>query len=175
MQLDLSDYDLPPHLIAQHPAPERDRSRLLVLRRGGPVVGHRVFADLPELLAPGDLLVLNDTRVVPAGLLGRRAGTGGRWEGLFLHETPDGLWELLSQTRGHLIAGETVLGAAPPAPRPPLELVSKTPARHCLARPEGDGSTADLRAPSRPSQHRARCGPGVANRTSRSGPVFRSG
>src|SRR5438067_2527789 len=146
MQIDLFDYDLPPHLIAQHPAPERDRSRLLVLRRGGPVVGHRVFADLPELLAPGDLLVLNDTRVVPARLLGRRAGTGGRWEGLFLHETPDGLWELLSQTRGRLNVGETVLVEAPPVPPLPLELVSKTPERHWLAWPQGDGSTAELLA-----------------------------
>jgi S-adenosylmethionine:tRNA ribosyltransferase-isomerase len=140
------DYDLPPHLIAQQPAPERDQSRLLVLRRGGPVIAHRAFADLPDLLAPGDLLVLNDTRVVPARLLGRRADTGGKWEGLFLRETADGLWELLSQTRGRLTAGETVLVEAPPAPPLPLELVSKTPERHWLVRPHGDGPTAELLA-----------------------------
>ena len=140
------DYELPPHLIAQQPAPERDQSRLLVLRRGGPVIAHRAFADLPELLAPGDLLVLNDTRVVPARLLGHRAGTGGKWEGLFLRETADGLWELLSQTRGRLGAGETVLVEAPPAPPLTLELVSKTPDRHWLVRPHGDGPTADLLA-----------------------------
>jgi S-adenosylmethionine:tRNA ribosyltransferase-isomerase len=140
------DYDLPPHLIAQQPAPERDQSRLLVLRRGGPVVAHRAFADLPELLAPGDLLVLNDTRVIPARLLGRRGGTGGKWEGLFLRETADGLWELLSQTRGRLSAAETVLVEAPPAPPLPLELVSKTPERHWLVRPHGGGATAELLA-----------------------------
>jgi S-adenosylmethionine:tRNA ribosyltransferase-isomerase len=140
------DYDLPPHLIAQQPAPERDQSRLLVVRRGGAVVAHRAFADLPELLAPGDLLVLNDTRVVPARLLGRRAGTGGKWEGLFLRETADGLWELLSQTRGRLSAGETILVEAPAAPPLPLELVSKTPERHWLVRPHGDGPAAELLA-----------------------------
>ena len=104
MQIDQFDYDLPPHLIAQHPAPERDQSRLLVLRRGGAVVSHCVFSVLPNLLNPGDLLVLNDTRVIAARLIGHRGGTGGKWEGLFLRETPDGLWELLSQTRGRLNA-----------------------------------------------------------------------
>src|SRR5437763_5700982 len=103
------DYDLPPELIAQQPADRRDESRLMVVRRGGGVVGHRLFRDLPDLLAPGDLLVLNDTRVIPARLLGRRAATGGKWEGLFLRETPDGLWELMCQTRGRLAAGETVV------------------------------------------------------------------
>ena len=74
------DFDLPPELIAQDPAAERDRARLLVLRRASGTLTHQVFRDLPELLAPGDLLVLNDTRVVPARLLGRRANTGGKWE-----------------------------------------------------------------------------------------------
>jgi S-adenosylmethionine:tRNA ribosyltransferase-isomerase len=146
MNITSFDYDLPPHFIAQHPAPQRDRSRLLVVQRGGSVIGHRVFADLPDLLNPSDLLILNDTRVVPARLLGRRADTGGKWEGLFLHETPDGLWELMSQTRGRLSAGETILVEAPPAPPLPLELVSKTPARHWLARPHGEGSTTEVLA-----------------------------
>src|SRR6266446_6564976 len=96
------DYDLPPHLIAQEPSPQRDRSRLLVVRRRDATLAHHVFADLPELLRPGDLLVLNDTRVLPARLLGRRARTGGKWAGLFLREVSEGLWELLCQTRGHL-------------------------------------------------------------------------
>ena len=67
------DYHLPPDLIAQEPCPERDRSRLLVVRRGTSTLDHHHFLDLPELLAPGDLVVLNDTRVLPARLLGRRA------------------------------------------------------------------------------------------------------
>src|SRR5215212_2526836 len=94
------DYDLPPELIAQEPAAERDRSRLLVVRRDGGSLEHREFVDLPDLLAPGDLLVLNDTRVLPARLVGRREATGGKWEALYLHADGD-TWELLAQTRGH--------------------------------------------------------------------------
>src|SRR5262249_15769425 len=75
---------------------------------------HHVFRDLPDLLAPGDLLVLNDTRVLPARLLGRRQRTGGKWEGLFLRQTADGLWELLCQTRGRLGEGETIPVEPPP-------------------------------------------------------------
>src|SRR5437764_1233465 len=93
------DYDLPPELIAQEPSTERDQSRLLVFRRATGILEHHVFHELPELLAPGDLLVRNDTRVVAARLLGRRERTGGKWEGLFLRQLPEGLWELLSQTR----------------------------------------------------------------------------
>src|SRR5437763_499237 len=83
--------------IAREPCPVRDESRLLLMRRvpgGAPELAHDSFRDLPELLAPGDLLVLNDTRVVPARLLGRRARTGGRWEALFVSEAPGGDWEL---------------------------------------------------------------------------------
>src|SRR5919202_1365692 len=98
--LSLYDYSLPPELIAQEPCPERDQSRLLAVRRGGDPLGHYRFVDLPGLLEPGDLLVLNDTRVLPARLVGRRARTGGRWEGLFLRQAADGSWGLLCQTRG---------------------------------------------------------------------------
>src|SRR5450432_3548939 len=78
----LSDYDylLPPGAIAQVPLAERDASRLLVLDRRSGALAHRRYAELPELLRPGDLLVLNDTKVVPARLLGRKRGTGGRAE-----------------------------------------------------------------------------------------------
>src|SRR5437660_9299805 len=98
MRTDEFDYELPPHLIAQEPCAERDRSRLLVLRRATNAIEHHLFRDLPELLNGGDLLILNDTRVVPARLLGKRGSTGGRWEGLFLRQPSDGLWELLCQT-----------------------------------------------------------------------------
>ena len=100
MRIDDLDYHLPPELIAQQPAPERDHSRLLAVQRGGQVAGHYLFRDLPDLLKAGDLLVLNDTRVLPARLLGRRERTGGKWEGLFVHESPDGSWEMLCQTGG---------------------------------------------------------------------------
>jgi S-adenosylmethionine:tRNA ribosyltransferase-isomerase len=101
------DYDLPPDLIAQAPAAERDAARLLVLRRADASLAHHVVADLPELLRPGDLLVLNDTKVVPARLIGRRAATGGQWEGLFLRCSADA-WEMLCQTRGSLQPGEVI-------------------------------------------------------------------
>lgn len=126
------DYDLPSHLIAQEPSAQRDHSRLLVARRGTASLSHHVFHELPELLDPGDLLVLNDTRVLPARLLGRRAKTGGRWEGLFLRQQPEGWWELLCQTRGRLTVGETVL--VEPGPLA-LTLVGRTGDGHWLAQP----------------------------------------
>ena len=70
MQLSDFDYQLPPELIAQEPATERDASRLLVLNRSSRQREHRRFADLPEYLRPGDLLIVNDTKVVPARLFG---------------------------------------------------------------------------------------------------------
>ncbi len=103
------EYELPEHLIAQQPAGRRDESRLLVVRRDSGTLEHRTFRDLPDLLAPGDLLVLNNTRVLPARLLGTRQATGGKWEGLYLGRTPDGLWELLSQTRGYPHDGDVLL------------------------------------------------------------------
>ena len=92
MRTDLFDYRLPPELIAQEPVTPRDASRLLVLPAAGPAgaVGrtaameHRAFRDLPEYLAPGDLLVLNQTRVLRARLLGRKTPSGGKVEVLLL-------------------------------------------------------------------------------------------
>ena len=126
------DYDLPRHLIAQEPAPDRDQSRLLVLRRADGCLAHHIFADLPELLDAGDVLILNDTRVLPARLLGRRERTGGKWEGLFLRELPGGRWEMLCQTRGRLRAGETIHVVPGPLE---LRLLERTPTGHWLAQP----------------------------------------
>src|SRR5260370_267864 len=108
MRADFFDYHLPPELIAQQPCAERDKSRLLVVRRSTQSIEHHIFDELPELLNPGDLLVLNDTRVVPARLVGRRARTGGRWEGLFLRELPDQTWEILSKSPGKITPGQEV-------------------------------------------------------------------
>jgi len=107
---DLYDYDLPADLIAQEPLERRADSRLLTVRRGDGAIAHRHVRDLPEILRPGDLLVVNDTRVVPARIVGRRLRTGGRWEGLFL-KTDDatGAWQLLAQTRGRPEVGERVM------------------------------------------------------------------
>ncbi|MHC4562651.1 MAG: tRNA preQ1(34) S-adenosylmethionine ribosyltransferase-isomerase QueA [Planctomycetota bacterium] len=99
------DFDLPPRLIAQQPLERRDASRLMVLRRNSGAVEHRTFADLPGLLTPGDLLVLNDTRVVPARFVCRRA-TGGKIEGLFLQEHSAGSWEVMLKGANRCKAGE---------------------------------------------------------------------
>src|SRR5438046_5868630 len=108
MSTEFLDYELPPHLIAQEALAERDQARLLVVRRSNASLTHHVFLDLPELLNPGDLLILNDTKVLHARLLGRRVRTGGKWEGLFLRAYADGTWELLGQTRGRLSEGEWI-------------------------------------------------------------------
>ncbi len=136
------DYELPDHLIAQTPASERSGSRLLVVHRLSGQLEHRHFRDLPEYLNPGDLLVRNDTKVLPARLIGTREKTGGRWEGLFLRES-DGIWELLAQTRGFVEVGET-LTANDGALR--LELVGRTDDRHWLLRPQTEGVAAELLA-----------------------------
>lgn len=83
------DFDLPPERIAQEPPTRRGASRLLRLDRGSGAIAHRVFADLPDLLAPGDLLVVNDTRVFPARLIGRRLPGGGAAECFLVKPAPD--------------------------------------------------------------------------------------
>ncbi len=89
------DYDLPPELIAQQPVAPRDSARLLVVSRGTGALAHHHVRDLPSLLRSGDLLVLNDTRVMAARLLGVRGDTGGRVELLLLREHDDGAWSAL--------------------------------------------------------------------------------
>ena len=89
-------YDLPPELIAQTPLERRDGSRLLVLERETGKTEHRHFYDLPDSLHPGDCLALNNSRVLPARLLGRRA-TGGAVEVLLLRDMGDGVWECLAR------------------------------------------------------------------------------
>src|SRR6478736_10400107 len=135
------DYDLPPKRIAQEPATERDRSRLMVVRRSDQTIAHHIFADLPALLAPGDLLVLNDTKVIAARLLGRRERTGGKWEGLFLRET-EGVWEMLCQTRGTLSEGETILIEREDSTLP-LTYIGSTRQGHFLFR-SPDGMSEEL-------------------------------
>lgn len=88
-------YDLPPELIAQTPIQRRDGSRLMTLNRETGAVGHRHFYELPELLRPGDCLILNDSRVLPARLLGRRLPGGGACEVLLLIDRGENVWECL--------------------------------------------------------------------------------
>ncbi len=102
------DYELPPELIAQRPLATRSDARMLVVDRRQQSFEHLHVRDLPELLRAGDAIVLNDTRVVPARLVGYRTQTGGRWFGLFLETDADGNWRVMSKTRGKIAAGETV-------------------------------------------------------------------
>jgi S-adenosylmethionine:tRNA ribosyltransferase-isomerase len=89
------DYELPPDLIAQEPPPERGTSRLMVLDRATGAIAKATVQDLPDFLRPGDLLVLNDTRVFPARLLGRRVPSGGAVECLLLGHLAPGIWDAL--------------------------------------------------------------------------------
>jgi S-adenosylmethionine:tRNA ribosyltransferase-isomerase len=86
------NFDLPPGLIAQHPAPQRDESRLLVLHRANGNIEHRRFRDLAGVFRAGDVLVLNNSRVIPARLRGANARTGGKFEILLLEEKATNDW-----------------------------------------------------------------------------------
>ncbi len=105
MKLSSFDFDLPPERIAQAPVSPRDSSRLLVVSRADGTLEDRTFRDLPGLLQAGDLLALNDSRVVPARIYGRRA-TGGRVELLFVGSEPGGARHALVRTNGSLRPGE---------------------------------------------------------------------
>lgn len=105
------DYDLPLELIAQEPPERRDGARMLVLDRGARTLEHRRFADLPAYLRANDLLVVNDTRVIPARVFGRKAkeGTGGKVEFLLLEERSPGVWDALMRSRRRPKVGEQVI------------------------------------------------------------------
>ena len=118
------EYDLPPELIAQSPCRPRDRSRLMVLCRDSGAISHHVFADLPGLLCAGDVLVLNDTRVIPAKFVCRRSA-GGRIEGLFLRECQPGRWQVLLKGAGRCRGGQML--ALENAPGVELRLIERQP------------------------------------------------
>ena len=104
MQTSELDYDLPPELVAQRPLERRDESRLLVYDRKSRGVAHRLFRELPDALPERTLVVVNDTRVVPARLRLRRPG-GGDAEVLLLERGDDGTWEALARPNRRLRAG----------------------------------------------------------------------
>jgi S-adenosylmethionine:tRNA ribosyltransferase-isomerase len=107
---DLYDYRLPSELIAQQPLVRRSDARLLHVCRATGGLSHMHVRDLATMLRPGDLVVVNDTRVVPARLVGCRAATGGKWEGLFLAADDEaGTWQILAQTRGRPAIGEQIV------------------------------------------------------------------
>jgi len=104
------DFILPPERIAQHPAPRRDASRLLVLHRSQGRVEHRRFRDVLEFFRTGDLLVLNNTRVIPARLRGRNARSGGRFEILLLEKnTCNDWWAMLRPAKRARVGTQIVL------------------------------------------------------------------
>ncbi len=109
LRIDDLDYQLPAELIAARPAEPRDHSRLMVVHRRENRVEHRRFFELPEYLRADDLLVVNDTRVIPAKLELRKR-TGAIISGLFLHEKERGVWDVLLRTRGRAAAGDELLG-----------------------------------------------------------------
>ncbi len=88
-------YDLPPELIAQHPLSDRSASRLLCLNKASGAIEHRHFTDIIEYIKPGDCLVLNDTRVLPARLYGQKENTGGKIEFLLLNRLSRDEWEVI--------------------------------------------------------------------------------
>ncbi len=133
------DYDLPQSLIAQQPLPNRVDARLLVAHRNKQELDHFHIRDLPEILRDGDLLVLNNTRVVPARLVGYRSATNGRWEGLFLDSDEQGNWKILGKTRGKIQPGESVtLEDRDGHPRCTLRLVTRLEGGQWAARPGTD-------------------------------------
>jgi S-adenosylmethionine:tRNA ribosyltransferase-isomerase len=101
------DYSLPQPLIAQRPLVDRAASRLLVLSRATGAIEHRQFRDFPALLAPGDVLVVNASRVIPARLIGRRSN-GRPAEVLLVHPEPDGTWLAMVHPGGKLKGGRTI-------------------------------------------------------------------
>ncbi|MCY2928296.1 MAG: tRNA preQ1(34) S-adenosylmethionine ribosyltransferase-isomerase QueA [Planctomycetota bacterium] len=163
MTTDAFDFPLDEALIAQQPLADRAASRLMRLDRATAAVSHHRFAELPELLRPGDLLVVNDTRVVPARFFCRRP-TGGKIEGLFLRQDDQGQWlamlknaarckvgEVLTlqgpatvtlQLVANTGAGEWVLAPTPPGPaRPVLEAAGITPLPPYIHRPGPNDSS----------------------------------
>jgi S-adenosylmethionine:tRNA ribosyltransferase-isomerase len=145
MKTEQLGYELPPDLIAQEPTGVRTESMLLVLdRQAGTLIDSRFF-NLGQFLRPGDCLVLNDTKVLPARFLARRQ-TGGRLEGLFLTQSQNALWEVMIKGGGKLRSGEEIiLLGRDGGPTETAYVIEKLSEGRCLIRPNGsDGPLAIL-------------------------------
>ncbi len=141
METSQFDYDLPQELIAQTPVEPRDASRLMVVHGGSGRIEHRTFRNITEYLGPGDLLILNQTRVIPARLFGRKAGTGGKVELLLLQRQDDQLWEALVRGKG-LRPGTLIKLGTPDG--------TDTLAAEIVAETESGGRLVRFRQPVRP-------------------------
>jgi S-adenosylmethionine:tRNA ribosyltransferase-isomerase len=107
------DFELPPELIAQAPTPTRDASRLLVLHRDSGKTEHRKFRDVLEFFRPGDVLVFNNSRVIPARLRGRNAASGGQFEIFLLEEnSTNDWWALVRPAKRARVGAEIILSKA---------------------------------------------------------------
>jgi S-adenosylmethionine:tRNA ribosyltransferase-isomerase len=142
------DFELPTDRIAQEPLARRDASRLLVLERSTGALSHRAFADLPDLLRPGDLLVANRSRVFPARLLGRRAG-GGEAEILLVRRHGPDLWDAMVRPGRRLKSGAVVdvgpgLGVRIESPEEAAPGAPNTPLRRVRLLPEGEDADAAI-------------------------------
>ncbi|MFN3166357.1 MAG: tRNA preQ1(34) S-adenosylmethionine ribosyltransferase-isomerase QueA [Phycisphaeraceae bacterium] len=148
MRTDALDYDLPDDRIATTPAEPRDSARLMLVRRDTGTVEHRRVADLPGLgvVGPGDLMLVNQTRVLPAYLAGQRDATGGRVSGLYLGGDAQGRWQVMLESRGTLTAGETLtLGDAGQANGiATIELLEALGAGQWLAQLRGEDDTPSV-------------------------------
>ncbi|MFN2297913.1 MAG: tRNA preQ1(34) S-adenosylmethionine ribosyltransferase-isomerase QueA [Anaerolineales bacterium] len=124
MRLEDFEYSLPPEFIAQDPAEPRDSSRLLILDRADGEIRHAVFRDIGQFLSPGDLLVFNDTRVIPARLAAAKEGTGGKVEILLLRRLEAQTWEALVGGKRVRPGIRLEVAGAPGADRLTAEVVS---------------------------------------------------
>lgn len=109
MNLDDFQYNLPQELIAQTPAEPRDSSRLMILNKSDGTVRHMIFSNLPNLLAEGDLLVMNNSKVIPARIIGHKRETGGKVECLLLRPISKDSWEALVRPGRRLARGTKIL------------------------------------------------------------------
>jgi len=107
-ELRFYDFELPRELIAQEPLAQRTDARMMVVNREDGSILHAHVRDLPSHLRAGDAVVVNDSKVIAARMIGYRTATRGRWEGLFLREGEQGVAEALCKTRGKIEVGETI-------------------------------------------------------------------
>ena len=139
------DFELPKELIAQHPVRNREDARLMTVTRSSSEIDHFHIRDLPEILRPGDCLVLNNTKVIPAKLVGFRTQTGGRWTGLFLEADGQGNWKMLCKTRGRIKPGETVtLRDSEGVERATLTLLARLDSGEWVGKPDMEGTTDEI-------------------------------
>ena len=143
MKLTDFDYHLPPDRIAQSPLQQRDASRLLVVDRGTHTFHHTRFSQIGEYLPDAALLVLNDTKVIPARLIGNKSGTGGKIELLLIREKETDIWETLAKPRRSLRVGTQIIfgnGALT------AEVLAKPDDGHCIVRFNYEGTFSGILA-----------------------------